>query len=78
MSFYTKEQAIAFCTKYGWEYEVREPKGGRTNASVHFRNPRFYQYGDNFSVKRGGLPVGGLRSEYEAASKAVSKTGGKK
>lgn len=29
---------------------------------MHFRNPRFQNYGDNFSVKRKGIPVGGLIS----------------
>lgn len=51
MSFFTKEQAIAYCQKYGWEYEIREPHQQRKTATVHYRNPRYMQYGDNFSVK---------------------------
>ena len=44
-------------------YEVREPNQTRKNGTVHYRNPRFQGYGDNFSVKRKGIPTGGLISE---------------
>ena len=44
--------------KHGWEYEVEEP-----NQRSRARPKRYVGYGDNYSVKRKGLPVGGLRSE---------------
>ena len=43
MFFYTKEEAIAFCTKNAWEYEVDEPKQRRND-----RQKRFNAYGDNY------------------------------
>lgn len=51
LSFYTKEEAIAFCKKHGWEYTVEEPNVRRTT-----RQKRYLSYGDNFSTKRKGLP----------------------
>ncbi|KAI7837368.1 hypothetical protein COHA_008807 [Chlorella ohadii] len=58
--FPSKEDAIAFAEKNGFTYEVQEyhnPSGQRPK--------RFLGYGDNFSVKRKGLPTGGLRSEQK-------------
>jgi len=49
--FYTKEQAMAFCKKHGWEYTVDEPNERRT-----VRQKRYMGYGDNYSVKRKGVP----------------------
>eukprot|EP00775_Hariotina_reticulata_P005973 gene5973-6212_t len=49
--FPTQEEAIAFCKKYGWEYTVEQPKQRRTT-----RQKRFNGYGDNFSIKRAGVP----------------------
>ena len=49
--FYTKEEAMAFCTKHGWEYEVDEPRQRRND-----RQKRFNSYGDKYrwaSVLRG-------------------------
>lgn len=62
MYFATKEDAIAFAKKYGWEYTVEEP------AVVPKNRPKtFPGYGSNFDVKRmkGGTPIGGLRSELK-------------
>lgn len=56
--FPSKEDAIAFAEKQGWDYEVAEYHNPTTQ-----RPKRFVGYGDNFSVKRKGLPAGGLRSE---------------
>lgn len=58
MSFDTAEAARAFCEKHGWRYTVRE-----SLPSARQRPARFFQYGDNFSVKRKGYPEGGLVSE---------------
>lgn len=41
--FYTKEEAIAFCQKHGWDAVVEEPKPRRAD-----RQKRFAGYGDNF------------------------------
>lgn len=49
--FYTKEQALDFCKKHGWEAIVEEPKARRPD-----RQKRFAGYGENFSVKRNGIP----------------------
>ena len=43
LQFGTKEDAIAFCKKHGWEYAVREPQMRRTS-----RSRRYAGYGDNF------------------------------
>ena len=43
LQFQTKEDAIAFCKKHGWEYDVREPQMRRTS-----RTRRYAGYGDNF------------------------------
>ena len=51
MSFYTKEEAVAYCKKFGWDFEVREPQETRRIGTGHYRNPRYAQYADNFSVK---------------------------
>lgn len=52
LTFDTKDAAMAFCKKYGWEYEIVEP-----NESSKKRPARFQGYGDNFSVRRAGVPV---------------------
>lgn len=59
LQFNTKEEAIAFANKNGWPYDVREPHMRRKE-----RQKRYAGYGDNFSVRRGGYPTGGLASEH--------------
>lgn len=49
--FYTREEAMRFCEKHGWEYSVDEPIV-RNIA----RQKRTNSYGDNFSTRRKGLP----------------------
>mmetsp|Transcript_81749 Transcript_81749/g.166561 ORF Transcript_81749/g.166561 Transcript_81749/m.166561 type:complete len:203 (+) Transcript_81749:2-610(+) len=49
--FDTKEAAMAFCDKHGWEYTVDMPNERRTT-----RQKRFNSYGDNFSTRRKGIP----------------------
>lgn len=51
LRFYTKEEALAFCAKHGWEAEVEEP-----NPRDPKRPKRFLAYGDNYSIKRKGVP----------------------
>lgn len=68
MYFDSKEAAIEFAKRNGWKYEVEDYV-----AKDRSRPKRFQGYGDNYSVKRGGVPEGGLRSlQGEAAA------GGKK
>lgn len=43
LSFGSKEDAIKYCEKYGFDYEVREPLMRRAD-----RQKRFAGYGDNF------------------------------
>lgn len=43
VQFYTKEQAIEFCEKHGWRYEVLG-----YNDRHKDRPKRFSTYGDNF------------------------------
>lgn len=62
--FDSKEAAVAFAEKNGWGYEIEDP-----NPRTHIRPKRFIGYGDNFSVKRKGLPSGGLRSELGGKKK---------
>lgn len=64
MYFASKEDAIAFAEKNGWSYEVQEYHNPTTT-----RPKRYQGYGDNFSVKRKGLPTGGLRSEQQQGGK---------
>lgn len=64
MQFWTKEACIDFCQRHGWEYEVIEP-----NQRSKIRSKRFSSYGDNFSTRRGGVPVGGLKSETQGKAK---------
>eukprot|EP00891_Asterochloris_glomerata_P006193 jgi/Astpho2/6193/Aster-x1353 len=68
LEFGSREAAIAFADKHGWEYEVREPTMKRTD-----RTKRFAGYGDNYSVKRAGYPIGGLPSEQAGAGKPSGK-----
>eukprot|EP00213_Chloropicon_mariensis_P005391 CAMPEP_0197483554 /NCGR_PEP_ID=MMETSP1309-20131121/56947_1 /TAXON_ID=464262 /ORGANISM="Genus nov. species nov., Strain RCC998" /LENGTH=179 /DNA_ID=CAMNT_0043026163 /DNA_START=433 /DNA_END=972 /DNA_ORIENTATION=- len=58
MAFDSKEAAMRFADKNGWSYTVREPQ-----LSPRIRTKRFNEYGDNFSTKRAGVPIGGLISE---------------
>lgn len=46
--FYTKEQAVAYAQKAGWEVEVVEPNVRRKD-----RQRRFNGYGDNFTGEAG-------------------------
>ncbi|KAK9814190.1 hypothetical protein WJX72_001977 [[Myrmecia] bisecta] len=52
LDFRTQDDAVAFCDKHGWQYELRAPKHPRKD-----RSKRFLGYGDNFSVKRQGFPL---------------------
>ncbi|GBF90267.1 hypothetical protein Rsub_02373 [Raphidocelis subcapitata] len=49
--FYTKDQAVAYAQKAGWEIEVSEPNLPRKD-----RQKRFASYGDNYTIKRNGVP----------------------
>ncbi|KAG2454800.1 hypothetical protein HYH02_000633 [Chlamydomonas schloesseri] len=62
--FYTKEEAMRFCEKLGWEYEVTEPNKRRT-----LRTKRYMQYGDNFGTKRAGIPDLSTLPSNRAAAK---------
>ncbi|PNW72121.1 hypothetical protein CHLRE_16g681700v5 [Chlamydomonas reinhardtii] len=62
--FYTAEEAIAFCERQGWEYEIQVPQIPRDT-----RSRRYAAYGDNFSIKRHGIPdLSHLPSENAAPS----------
>lgn len=52
LHFYNKEQAADYCRTQGWDYEVQEP-----NEPTTVRQKRFAGYGDNFTVKRAGIPI---------------------
>lgn len=43
LQFFTKEEAMAFCHKHGWEFVVEEP-----NVKRAHRTKRYAGYGDNF------------------------------
>lgn len=62
LSFDSQQAAVAFAERNGWQYEVEQP-APRSTA----RPKRFQGYGDNYAVKRKGIPVGGLRSEAKKA-----------
>lgn len=62
MYFTSKEAAIEFVERNGWNYEVEE-LAERDKS----RPKRYTGYGDNFSVRRKGIPMGGLRSEAQPA-----------
>ncbi|KAG2435665.1 hypothetical protein HXX76_006867 [Chlamydomonas incerta] len=63
MQFHTAEEAAAFCERQGWEYEIQEP-----NAPRDTRSRRYAAYGDDFSIKRHGIPdLSHLPSENAAA-----------
>ncbi|CAG9462189.1 unnamed protein product [Pedinophyceae sp. YPF-701] len=68
LAFYTKEQAVRFCEKYGFAYEIKDPR-----PRSHVRSRRFWGYGDNFSVKRKGIPEGGLRENLPKGGGAATK-----
>ena len=61
VNFESKEAAVAFCEKYGWEYEVMEPqkmgRGTSTIPGAGKAGTRPKSYGDNFAVARKGIPV---------------------
>lgn len=61
LSFDSKEAAVAFCEKHGWEFEVQEPqlmgKGASTIPGAGKAGVRPKSYGDNFAVARKGIPV---------------------
>jgi NADH dehydrogenase (ubiquinone) Fe-S protein 4 len=59
LSFDSADAAAALCEAHGWTYTVRTPAPVAPNA----RPQRYLQYGDNFSVRRNGIPEGGLVSE---------------
>lgn len=61
LTFFSAKEAAAYCDKMGYKYEIEAPVA--VNKSV--RPKRFQGYGANFDVKRlkGGVPIGGLRSE---------------
>lgn len=63
LTFFSAEEAAAYCDKMGYKYEIEAPVV--VNKSV--RPKRFQGYGSNFDVQRlkGGVPIGGLRSERE-------------
>ena len=61
MYFDSKEAAMAFCDKHGWEFEVQEPqlmgKGASTIPGAGKAGVRPKSYGDNFSSARKGTPI---------------------
>jgi NADH dehydrogenase (ubiquinone) Fe-S protein 4 len=75
LSFDTAQAAASFCEAHGWAYSIRPPSVASTA-----RPRRYQQYGDNFSVRRFGIPEGGLVSESglaEAAGLGGGEGGGK-
>ncbi len=62
--FASKEDAIEYCVKHGWEYAVHESVAatGMDMTTPAARPQQYKTYGDTFSVRRHGLPVGGLPS----------------
>ena len=67
LTFFTMEEAAAYCDKMGYKYEIEEAV--KVNKMV--RPKRFQGYGNNFGVNRlkGGTPIGGLRSELPTGKK---------
>ncbi|EIE21397.1 hypothetical protein COCSUDRAFT_24641 [Coccomyxa subellipsoidea C-169] len=65
LNFHSQEDAEAFCNRHGWKFEVLSPK-----EQTETRPKRYIGYGDNFSVKKKGIPVGGLKSEEGAKKPA--------
>lgn len=61
MYFDSKEAAMAFCDKHGWEFDVQEPqlmgKGASTIPGAGKAGVRPKSYGDNFSSARKGFPI---------------------
>lgn len=73
LSFDSEAAARAFCERHGWKFTVKAP------APAHKLRPKHrLQYGDNFSVKNKGIPVGGLVSETMDAGGGSGKKRGKK
>ncbi|KAG2453781.1 hypothetical protein HYH02_001990 [Chlamydomonas schloesseri] len=64
MQFYSAQEAVAFCERQGWQYEIQEP-----NVPRDTRSRRYAAYGDNFSIKRHGIPdLSHLPSENATAA----------
>jgi NADH dehydrogenase (ubiquinone) Fe-S protein 4 len=72
LSFDSSAAAAAFCEAHGWAYTIRPPAPVSPNA----RPKRYLQYGDNFSVRRNGIPEGGLVSENGNAAGGGGGGGG--
>lgn len=68
LNFRSKEEAVAFAEKQGFVPVVREPQRRRPD-----RLKRYAGYGDNFSVKRHGYPIGGMRSESPVKKQAATE-----
>jgi NADH dehydrogenase (ubiquinone) Fe-S protein 4 len=51
LAFPTKEAAVQFCTRHGWQFAVEDPNPRRVA-----RTKRYADYGANYSVKRKGIP----------------------
>ncbi|GIL77463.1 hypothetical protein Vretimale_2976 [Volvox reticuliferus] len=69
LQFYKAEEAITFCERQGWEYEVAPPNEPREG-----RGRRWATYGDNFSIKRHGLPdLSHLPSNQPQGKSGVAK-----
>lgn len=52
LSFFTQEEAEAFCQKHGWAYEVLPPK-----LQAEARPKRFVGYGDNYRCAATSYPT---------------------
>eukprot|EP00882_Tetradesmus_deserticola_P003853 GHRQ01004077.1.p1 GENE.GHRQ01004077.1~~GHRQ01004077.1.p1 ORF type:complete len:194 (+),score=76.85 GHRQ01004077.1:195-776(+) len=72
LQFYTKEEAVEFARKHGWEGTVEDPQ--QRNP---IRQTRFAGYGDNFSVKRAGIPDLSTLPSNRTAAKPASKPASK-
>lgn len=69
--FHTKEQAVAYAEKAGWAVEVVEPQVRRRE-----RQRRFNSYGDNYTVKRKGVPDLAHLSAYASNRQQAAGAGG--
>jgi len=68
LSFNSREQAEAFARRQGWAYEVSRPETPRP-----LRQRRFAGYGDNFTVRRSGIPD---MSHFPASRDDEAESGG--
>lgn len=74
MFFHSKEDAIAFAAKNGWEVASIDVP----NVRRFDRQKRYQGYGDKYSTKRGGIPdLSTLRGERQAAAKPAGKAAAK-